>query len=35
MAAGEPWHHLVPPATIELLEGWGVPERLRAAAATG
>ncbi len=29
MAAGEPWEHMVPPATASLVRRWGIPERLR------
>ncbi len=32
MATCQPWRHLVPPGVGELLEAWGVPERLREAA---
>jgi nicotinamide-nucleotide adenylyltransferase len=29
MALGEPWEHLVPPATAALMHLWNIPERLR------
>ena len=29
MAQGEPWEHLVPPATGRLMKTWHIPERLR------
>ncbi|MFP5212727.1 MAG: nicotinate-nucleotide adenylyltransferase [Acidobacteriota bacterium] len=29
MANGEPWEHLVPPATAALMKRWDIPERLR------
>ena len=29
MAQGQPWEHLVPPSTAELMKLWGIPERLR------
>ena len=29
MAAGEPWQHMVPPATARLMQEWDIPTRLR------
>lgn len=29
MARNEPWHHLVPLSTSQLMRRWGIPERLR------
>jgi len=29
MARGEPWEHVVPPSTAELLTRWGIAERIR------
>ncbi len=32
MLDDQPWEHLVPPATVALLNLWGIPERLRRLA---
>jgi len=35
MIRGEPWKHRVPKATAELMEGWGIAERLRELTGEG
>ncbi|MGV8074448.1 MAG: nicotinate-nucleotide adenylyltransferase [Syntrophobacteraceae bacterium] len=29
MVLGEPWEHMAPPATVDLMKKWGIPDRLR------